>query len=262
MNLDLYFNNENEKPLDNFIQSGGGLTSIFRTIGCVGDSLSSGELESFSSEEITGWHDFYEYSWGQYIARAAGSKVYNFSRGGMTAKEFMGSYAVICDAWNPEKACQAYIIALGVNEIYTGLELGTKDDITLNNPTLASRYAEIIRNLKRRQPKAKFFLMTIPRGENPEEDFEKKADEHSKIIYEIADFFENCYVLDIRKYGPVYDEKFKDMFYLAGHMNPAGYIFTAQMVMSYIDYIIRHNMDDFRQVGFIGTPYYNTKYKW
>jgi hypothetical protein len=25
------------------------------------------------------------------------------------------------------------------------------------------------------------------------------------------------------------------------------------MVVSYIDYIIRHNMDDFAQVGFIGT---------
>ena len=32
-----------------------------------------------------------------------------------------------------------------------------------------------------------------------------------------------------------------------------GYELTARMVMSYIDYIIRHNMDDFKHVGLIGT---------
>ena len=42
------------------------------------------------------------------------------------------------------------------------------------------------------------------------------------------------------------------MFYLGGHMNPCGYILTARQVMSYIDYIIRHNMRDFKEVGFIG----------
>ena len=38
-------------------------------------------------------------------------------------------------------------------------------------------------------------------------------------------------------------------------MNAAGYILTAQMITSYIDYIVRHNLEDFSQVGFIGTPY-------
>jgi len=32
--------------------------------------------------------------------------------------------------------------------------------------------------------------------------------------------------------------------------------------MSYIDYIIRHNPDDFSQIGFIGTPYYNVTRKY
>jgi len=32
-----------------------------------------------------------------------------------------------------------------------------------------------------------------------------------------------------------------------------GYLLTATMTLSYIDYIIRHNMDDFKQIGFIGT---------
>lgn len=45
-------------------------------------------------------------------------------------------------------------------------------------------------------------------------------------------------------------------------MNPMGYIFTAKIVMSYIDYIIRKNPEDFAQVGFIGTDHYNCGAKW
>ena len=45
MKLDEIFENENEKPLDNIV-SDGGYTAIFRTICCIGDSLSSGEFEA------------------------------------------------------------------------------------------------------------------------------------------------------------------------------------------------------------------------
>lgn len=38
---------DGEKPLDN-ISVSGGYTSIFRTVCCIGDSLSSGEFESRS----------------------------------------------------------------------------------------------------------------------------------------------------------------------------------------------------------------------
>ncbi len=36
-------------------------------------------------------------------------------------------------------------------------------------------------------------------------------------------------------------------------MSPTGYLLTAKMVMSYIDYIIWLNPDDFKHAGFIGT---------
>ena len=40
-------------------------------------------------------------------------------------------------------------------------------------------------------------------------------------------------------------------------MNPMGYILTAKMTMSYIDYIIRQQPEDFAQVGFIGKGVHN-----
>ena len=36
----------------------------------------------------------------------------------------------------------------------------------------------------------------------------------------------------------------------------AVYLFTARLFASYTDYIIRHNMADFAQIGLIGTPHY------
>ncbi len=75
----------------------------------------------------------------------------------------------------------------------------------------------------------------------------------SILLNDMADKFENTYVIDLFKYAPKYDKEFKENYYLGGHMNPMGYYFTAQMISSYIDYIIRHNMSDFKEVGFIGT---------
>ena len=107
---------KNEKPLDNLV-SDGGFCGIFRTICCIGDSLSSGEFEFYDEEGNRRYCDMYDYSWGQFMARAIGSKVYNFSRAGMTAKEYVESFAKQNDYWNPKFACQAYIIALGANDV-------------------------------------------------------------------------------------------------------------------------------------------------
>lgn len=269
MNLDTLFNNPDEKPLDNIV-SDGGFTSVFRTIGCVGDSLSSGEHESLDENGKKGYHDYYEYSWGQYLARSAGIKVYNFSRGGMTAKEYCEGFADSKDFWNIDKRCQGYIIALGVNDLNADKNLGSADDVDLNNyknnkKTFAGYYAEIIQRYKEIQPKAKFFLMTVPHSfEDPDNVSEKQLlrDEHAKLLYKFAEMFENTYVLDFRKYAPVYDEQFRKKFFLGGHMNAAGYMLTAKMVGSYIDYIVRHNMEDFSQIGFVGTPHHNVSAKW
>ena len=48
------------------------------------------------------------------------------------------------------------------------------------------------------------------------------------------------------------DEAFYDTFFMYGHMTTAGYMLTAKMIMSYMDYIIRHNLRDFDLVPYIG----------
>lgn len=269
MDITKFYASPGERPLD-VIKPDGGFTGIFRTMAFVGDSLSSGEFESTQPGGGKGYHDLYEYSWGQYIARAAGLKAYNFSRGGMTAKEYLESWGAANGVWDEDKAAQAYVFALGVNDLF-GLrqELGSVSDVDPENPennapTFAGMYAKIIQKYKAIQPKARFFLMTMPREsvkyrDNPG-DMIKLG--HAKLLYDLAALFDFTYVIDLWKYGPVYDAEFKYNFFLGGHMNPAGYLLTAQMTMSYIDWIIRNNPEDFAQVGFIGTPWHNAERKW
>ncbi len=50
MNIYQYMSvGETEKPLDRIVTDGG-FCSIFRTIACIGDSLSSGEFESVKED--------------------------------------------------------------------------------------------------------------------------------------------------------------------------------------------------------------------
>lgn len=248
-----------EKPLDSIVTDGG-YVGIFRTIACVGDSLASGEFESTREDGTTAYHDFYDYSWGQYLARMAGCTVKNFSRGGMTAECFCEQFGPWNGFFDKDRGghAQAYIIALGVNDVLNrGQEIGTVADICRedwreNKKTFAGYYGQIVQRYKEIEPRAKFFFMTIPRYG---EDTRLKKEAHAALMHEMAAFFDNAYVLDFAAYAPAYEGEVRSSLFLGGHMNPCGYVFTARLVASYIDYIIRHNMEDFRQVGLIGTPY-------
>ena len=166
MNLNDMIFATDEKPLEKMPENGG-YTAIFRKIGVVGDSLSSGEFESRDKDGNKGYHDYFEYSWGQNLARLCGSSCYNFSRGGMSAREYCEGYADSMRFWDPQYACQCYIIALGINDIHNqNQEIGSindinPDDYTKNGKTFMGYYAQIIQRLKKIQPRAKFFLMTM-----------------------------------------------------------------------------------------------------
>ena len=268
MDLQAFLKKEGELPLDQIVQNGG-FCGILRRIVCVGDSLSSGEMEGLMDGKKI-FHDMYEFSWGQFLARDAGTTVYNCSKGGMTAKAYIEGFADERGFWDEQYAAPAYIIALGVNDmarvIDGEMEYGTLADVHPEEPeknphTFIGSYAAIISRYKKMVPKAKFFLFTMP-SHHMDDALGRYYDMHQKTMYELAALFENCYVLDFRKYAPDFNAEFKKTFYLAGHMNAAGYRLVALMVESYIDYIIRHNPDDFRQIAFVGTPYHNEDEKW
>lgn len=222
----------------------------------IGDSLSSGEFEICGKDGKNEYYDMFDYSWGQFIARANSLKAYNFSGGGMTAKDYIEWFAEKKDFWNKNKACQAYVIALGQNDIYnSSMDIGSIEDVDKENyqnnrHTFLGCYAAIVSRYKEISPGAKFFFVTFPNTNTPHRD--DKTFAMIKGLYDLSELFDGSYVIDLYKYGPVYDEEFKKRFYMQGHMNPNGYLFTATIIDSYIDYIIRHNPADFEKIGFAG----------
>ncbi len=247
----------------------GGYTAIFRTIGCIGDSLSSGEHQSLDENGINGYHDYYEYSWGQFIARKCGLQVKNYSCGGLTAKEFH-SYADHTKCFTKENVCQAYIIALGVNDatrmLKGELDFGCMEDVDFsdwlkNKSTFVGEYVKILQRIRCLEPKARIFLVTPPRAEIIDEK-EELLEKITQFIRSLTDFFEFSYIIDLRKYDCVIDEEYKRTYMLGGHLSAMGYKRTADVIATYIDSIIRSKPEDFKQVGFIGKGVHHCKEKW
>ena len=235
-----------------------GFCSIIHAWGFIGDSLCSGEHESRDEQGNRGYHDYFPYSWGQRICALTGTEGENYSQGGETTKGWIRNFWDKPNNRNNNidaKASpkQAYIIALGVNDRGRKYPVGNvktdinKDDYNKNADTFAGSYAGIIQRIKSIQPLAKFFVVTNPRSAD--------ADGYNDVVRQMAEEFSNVYVLDIQKYGPDYSDEseFHKRFFLGGHLNAMGYEYTAWMFMTYIDWIIRHNMKDFEQVAFIGT---------
>lgn len=263
-----------EKPLDHLL-SDGGFCAIFRSIGCIGDSLASGEHESLTGGR-KGYHDYYEYSWGQYMARACGATAQNFSVGGLTALGFLEKMArkdPRFALYQPEKKCQAYIVALGCNDITAvlqgKLEMGDISDVhpqahSENAPSFAGYMGAILSHIKAVEPKARIFLLTMPQRPDADPQRVPLQERHAQLMYQLAELFEYTYVIDLRQYAPAHDADFREVYYLGGHLNAMGYLLTAKQLMSYIDYIIRTHPEDFAQTAFIGRggDLHNESQKW
>ena len=271
MNLDNFFcTNEAELPLDRPVTDGG-FCGILRNVACIGDSLSSGTFETVDSDGIHHYMDHFDHSWGQFFARISGNVVQNFSRGGMSARDY-DAFAEEMGYWDPEKAAFAYILALGVNDYDQmdrgEIEFGSLSDIDWNDwrgnrPTFVGYYGRILQRYREISPKSRLFLMTLPR-ETRYWDEKRIAftEKHRELLYQIAEKLEFTYVIDLYQYAVEYDQAFAQRFYLNNHLSPMGYLLTAKMVASYIDYIIRHNPEDFAQLPLIHGTIHDEKYKW
>ena len=246
-----------ENPIAEISRNPGWCT-IFHRWGFIGDSLSSGEHEYLRTDGANGYNDNYAYSWGQrMVAAIGGATGENYSQGGETAKGWIDHFwdnpcnrnADVDAKVNPK---QAYIIALGENDINTGIPAGNAEkdinleDYTKNAETFIGYYAGIIQRIKSIQPKARFFVVTMPAGPRK---FKAPLNEQ---IRKMPEMFEHVYLIDLEKYGPDYEApEFKKRYFVMGHMNAAGYQWTAWMFMTYIDWIIEHNMEAFADVAFV-----------
>ena len=242
-------------PLAEISQNPGWCT-IFHRWGFIGDSLCSGEHEYVRPDGNNGYNDVFDYSWGQRIVAAVGGAAGdNYSQGGETAKGWIDHFWDSPCNRNADidakvNLKQAYIMALGVNDSHSGIPAGDvkKDvdfkDYTKNAATFIGYYCGIIQRVRSLQPKSRFFIVTMP------DDYGNET--FNEELRKLPDYFDNLYVLDIAKYGPSYkDPAFKARYFTMGHMNAAGYQFTAWMFMTYINWIVENNIKDFADIAFV-----------
>lgn len=258
---------ETVNPLKHLLPDAG-LCPIFETVGFIGDSLASGEFESTTADGGKGYHDMYRYSWGKFMARKCGFTGYNFSRGGMTAEWFLREFGKQCGFYDSDKKCQVYYVALGVNDLMGQKQtIGSAADYDPASPehaekTFAWYYGKLLSEIKAVQPKARVFLVTIPDyndGRN-----HAIARDHAALLHDFASKNEYTYVIDLFALAPTPydDEDFRRAYYLGSHMNPMGYLLTAEYMIACTDHIIRTHYEDFVQLPFIGTPFHNDTAKW
>ena len=252
--------NYNDEPLSE-IKETPGYAAIFTNVGVIGDSLASGAHNYKKNGVVTAGSNNYEFSWPQYMARLCGTYVYNLSTGGANAKTWcqdMGSER----GWGYAKnhPFDTYIIALGVNA-KSLTDVGNLDtDVDMNDynnnaDTFAGWMAGIIQRLKSVRPKAKFFVVTDPRANNPEFDDREQRLKQAGIVRQLAVKFDNVFVIDLLRYGYRVDAQFMQSgFWLYAHGTAAGYLLSAYTIMSYLDWIVRHNLKDFNDIAFIRNP--------
>lgn len=242
-------------PLE-YIRNDAGLLSCFHKVGCIGDSLSSGECVYRDSNGTHGV-DLYEHSWGQYLAKMTGNTYYNFSVGGLSAKTFhTTNNAKVREFEDADKVCDMYFIGLGQNDYNAHNSIGTSADIDFSNynnnaDSYYGNYAKIIQKIKEKQPKAKIFVFTDPLNavENTG---------YNDAVRSMATLFSNVYVLDMYTYGNAIYRGSGSFIYnqnRVGHYNAIAYKAMANITATYVDWIMKTNPSEFSQVEFIGTNY-------
>lgn len=242
-----------------------GLVGIFKTIGVIGDSLASGEMQGYHTDGTLYYRDMYELSWGQQIAKMTGVDVFNFSQGGQYAKGWMnGNTARTWDANDVAGGAhsnkkQCYLIGFAHND-KTKVEdntysagVGTIADIndgdyTQNADSFVGWYARIIQALKTIEPRAYIFCITPP---------SVNYDAFSAQIRDIVDHFagSRVYLIDLRRYGM---SRSNPLFVMGNHQSAAGYLYDAYEIANYMDWIIRSNPTDFKYTSLVGTDILDT----
>ena len=239
-------------------------------------------LYRFQAEYV---NDNYDISWGQYLCRLLNVSGYNYAVGGETALSFC-TYGDNGRRWNSlsDQIKEAYFIALGQNDSnlflgggswsnypcvtnypnasdYTEQLILTRNDvlndIDLNNYnnnlySFAGYYCRILQRVKELQPKGYIFIVTDP---FLTEIGNSKWNDCIRIIYQIYKeiYNDSIWLIDLDTYITNINE-IKPKISLNGlHSSAFGYCYVSYIMNTYLDWIIRNNIDAFRRTSLIGT---------
>ncbi len=218
----------------------GGYANVLRKCGIIGDSLSCGALDTGNSARDN-WE---EYSWASFMSRRTGCSLVKLGQGGLQIANWLSSpYPTnILDSAN---ICDSYFIFIGHNDQSTlsgSISDVDTSDLSQSADTTYGKLGKIVGKCKQANPKAKIFFITYPlimcenTGVNT-------------MLREVCNAV-GGYLIDLYAY-----DKQTDYFKDSTHLTPFGYYTWSTEIMSYVDYIMRNNMADFRDIGYATKDY-------
>lgn len=256
---------ETEEIEENPTEYDGNEIQVFTRGLCIGDSITEGVFN-----HVGGQVGIKKYSYPSVLKRITGIDILNAGISGSTAKSWYEASLNsepqwgrwVNDEWvwseapdvgesdkvSTELDYSGYdfaVIHLGINDIFTMGE-ATLDETIL---TFETNIYNIINRLKATSTGIKIFLCTIiPSYAYPgNTDYESMNEK----IREIANETDDVFLVDLN----MYSNCLGDTPYSHIHLTALGYHKMATEIKSIICYIIKNNLESFKNVQFIGTTY-------
>lgn len=206
---------------------------------CIGDSLTYGQSDRNDGGSLGGFKHI-GMTYPDNLTRLTGIELINAGTAGKTFKTWWELHQN--DDFSGYDFC---IIALGVNDAYFN------GGWTADSLTYLTNIVNAVRNANNHIP---IFITTPPKyylGYTGA-DFESVATGIRNASSTLG-----LYLIDFREYLEEFsrDNALKISVVPYGHFNAYGYFKIAKAYKAYISYIMSNNMDDFRNVQFVGTDY-------
>lgn len=202
------------------------LIKMFNKVACIGDSYTEGAIEYKTSDGRTLQSIDSRYSYPTQLSKIANIQTVNLGHAGYTTTQWYNKYKDI-----DLSGYDCAIIWLSINDWFNG-KVFQKE-----------QYVNIINKLRTDNKNIPIFCITNTKN------YLTTAYTFNEEIKEVA-INNNCYIIDLGEYS---DWTPKSKWLNGSHPNAYGYYHNAEMINSYINYIIENNKADFYNLSFVGT---------
>ena len=220
---------------------------IFQRVGCIGDSYMAGYIQ-LQGQAAHGSNP--NYSWPHYMEKITGNVFTNFAQSGSTAKQWVSGAARLDEVQAPGNKCQAYVIALMINDqgdwTSWATPVGTKSDIGTDADTYYAWYYKLVQEVIKVNSQAKIFCMTCFVYE--------PSYSYNQAVRDIVDYCQdagqNVYLCDTAQYrnSSFFQNPIFSSDRLSGHYTAIGYELMAEFHTRLLSDVINANVEEFQNV--------------
>lgn len=222
---------------------------IFRRVGCIGDSYTSGHIHLQGANAVVA---NYDYAWPHYMSGLTNNKWTNFGQSGSTAKQWVVGASRLGEVKESGNKCQAYVIGLMINDQGSwssyATPVGNKSDIGTDADTYYAWYYKLVQEVISVNASAKIFCNTCPNYAN---NFAYNVAVRD-IVAHCKSNGQNVYLCDLASDKYNNETYYKNPIFLSdavnGHFTAIGYEYMAECYIRVLSDVINSNLAEFQDV--------------